>query len=115
MWGTSAVTFASLALLPSVLGADVLKTDGFTNCANGTGTIKVNNVDISFDRSTNTVNFDVSGESTVEQEVIAELIVSAYGVEVYRDTFDPCSEDTKIDELCPGEFCNISQETPRKC
>lgn len=116
MWGTSAVALASLALLPSVLGADILKTDGFTNCANGTGTIKVNNVDISFDRGTNTVNFDVSGESTVEQEVTAELIVSAYGVEVYRNSFDPCSPDTKIDELCPvparAFSANGSQEIP---
>ncbi|KEF51552.1 uncharacterized protein A1O9_12469 [Exophiala aquamarina CBS 119918] len=116
MWGASAVAFASLAILPAVLAADILKTDGFTNCANGTGTIKVNNVDISFDRSTNTVNFDVSGESTVEQEVTAELIVSAYGIEVYRDSFDPCSDDTKIDELCPvparAFSANGSQEIP---
>jgi len=110
MWGTSAVALAALALLPSVLAADILKTDGFTNCANGTGTIKVNNVDISFDRGNNSVTFDVSGESTVEQEVTAELIVSAYGIEVYRDSFDPCASDTKIDELCPGECGNTSFE-----
>lgn len=110
------IAFASLALLPSVLGADILKTNGFSNCNNGTSTIKVNNVDISFDRSTNEVNFDVSGSSTESQEVTAELIVTAYGIEVYRNSFDPCDESTKVDQLCPvpaGSFsANGTQEIP---
>ena len=96
------VALASLALLPSVLGADILKTSGFSNCNNGTSTIKVNNVDISFDRNTNEIQFDVSGTSTKEQDVTAELIVTAYGIQVYQDTFDPCDESTKVDQLCPG-------------
>jgi hypothetical protein len=100
-------TFALLtaaSLLPSVLGADILKTDGFTNCNNGDSTIEVQNVDISFDKSTNEVTFDVAGTSKQEQEVTAELIVTAYGVEVYSQSFDPCADDTKVEQLCPGEL-----------
>ena len=102
MWRTSAVALASLSLLPSVLGTDILKTSGFSNCNNGSSTVKVNNVDISFDRSTNNIDFDVSGTSSEQQFVTAELIVTAYGINVYNNSFDPCADDTKVDQLCPG-------------
>jgi hypothetical protein len=101
MWKASAV-LASLAILPSVLAADVLKTNGFSNCNNGSSTVKVNNVDISFDKSTGNIDFDVSGTSTEQQFVTAELIVTAYGVKVYNNSFDPCDDSTKVDQLCPG-------------
>ncbi|ETI20433.1 hypothetical protein G647_08468 [Cladophialophora carrionii CBS 160.54] len=116
MWRTSVVALASLALLPSVLATDILKTNGFSNCNNGSSTVKVNNVDISFDKSTDTIDFDVSGTSTKEQFVTAELIVTAYGVNVYNNSFDPCADDTKVDQLCPvpaGTFAaNGSQVIP---
>lgn len=102
MWMTSAVALASLALLPSVLGTDILKTSGVSNCNNGTSTINVHNVDISFDRSTNNIQFDVSGTSTQLQYVTADLIVTAYGVQVYQKAFDPCDPSTRVDQLCPG-------------
>ncbi|EXJ90781.1 hypothetical protein A1O1_03885 [Capronia coronata CBS 617.96] len=115
MWRT-VVALTSLSLLPTALGADILKTSGFSNCNNGSSTIKVNNVDISFDRSTNKIQFDVSGTSTKEQEVTAELVVTAYGVQVYQKEFDPCNDSTKVDQLCPvpeGTFAaNGTQEIP---
>lgn len=96
------LALAFLAVLPSALGEEILRTSGFSNCNNGTSTIKVNNVDISFDRSTNEITFDVSGSSTEEQFVTAELIVTAYGVQVYEKSFDPCDDSTKVEQLCPG-------------
>ena len=108
MWRTSAAVIASLALLPAVLGTDILHTNGFSNCNTGESTVKVNNVDISFDKSTNNVDFDVSGTSSKEQFVTAELLVTAYGVKVYNNTFDPCSDDTKVEQLCPGKSKKLS-------
>ncbi|KIX96449.1 uncharacterized protein Z520_07715 [Fonsecaea multimorphosa CBS 102226] len=108
MWRLSTVALASLALLPSVLGTDILKTNGFSNCNNGTSTIKVNNVDISFDRSTNKIDFDVSGSSKQQQFVTAELIVTAYGIKVYNNTFDPCADSTKVEQLCPVPASSFS-------
>jgi hypothetical protein len=87
-----------------VLATDILKTSGVSDCNNGTSTIKVNNVDISFDRSTNNIDFDVSGTSEQVQYVTAELIVKAYGVQVYQKEFDPCDSDTRVDQLCPGRW-----------
>jgi hypothetical protein len=104
MWRSTVVAFASVALLPSVLATDILKTSGVSDCNNGTSTIKVNNVDISFDRSTNNIDFDVSGTSEQVQYVTAELIVKAYGVQVYQKEFDPCDSDTRVDQLCPGRW-----------
>lgn len=98
------MALAALAALPSVLATDILKTNGFSNCNNGSSTLKVNHVDISFDRSTNDVVFDVSGTSSKVQNVTAELVVTAYGIKVYNNSFDPCAEDTRVDQLCPGWY-----------
>jgi hypothetical protein len=102
MWKPSLVAVACAGLLPAVLGTDILKTNGFSNCNTGNSTLKVNNVEISFDKSTNNIDFDVSGTSSKEQFVTAELIVTAYGVNVYNNSFDPCDDSTKVDQLCPG-------------
>jgi hypothetical protein len=105
---------ASLTLLSGVLATDILKTNGFSSCDTGTSSITVNNVDISFDRSTNEINFDVSGTSSKTQAVLASLIVTAYGKQVYNNTFDPCAADTKVDQLCPvpaGAFSAVGNQT----
>ncbi|RMZ80937.1 hypothetical protein DV737_g2785, partial [Chaetothyriales sp. CBS 132003] len=113
---TSLILLAASSLLAApAIAADILKTSGFTDCG-GDSTINVDQVDISFDRSNDTVTFDVSGTSTKEQNVTADLIVTAYGIEVYSKSFDPCDESTKVDQLCPvpsGSFsAQGSQEVP---
>lgn len=92
----------SLLVLPAALAADILKTEGFTSCMEN-AQIRVNSMDIEYDRASNLVTFDVSGTSEIEQEVVATLIVSAYGKEVYKREFDPCDEGTKVEQLCPGK------------
>ena len=101
MWRTSGLALlASTALLPSVYADNILKTDGFNDCG-GDGSIKVNKVDISFDKGSNQVNFDLQGDSSKEQEVTASLVVEAYGVKVFEQDFDPCDDSTKVEQLCP--------------
>ena len=100
MKGVLATGLSTLALLPTVLGGQILQTNGFSTCG-GDSSIKVNNVDISFDRSTSAVTFDVSGSSKESQDVVATLIISAYGKQIYSDTFDPCASDTHVAQLCP--------------
>ncbi len=93
---------SSLVLLPAALAADVLKTEGFSTCLED-AQIRVNRMDIAYDKASNQVTFDVSGTSEREQEVIATLVVSAYGRELYQREFDPCDEASKVDQLCPGK------------
>lgn len=84
------------------MATDVLKTSGFTNCEGGSS-IQVNAVNIEYDKSSETVTFDVSGTSTKEQKVMATLNVTAYGIEVYSNTFNPCANSTYVEQLCPGK------------
>ncbi|KZM25405.1 uncharacterized protein EKO05_0000628 [Ascochyta rabiei] len=94
--------FLLLASAPlGVLAGDVLKTNGYSSCLTGNSDIKVNKLDIEFDRSTKKVKFDVSGTNAKEQKVMATLQVNAYGRSVYSKTFNPCDTDTKVDQLCP--------------
>ena len=93
-----------LGTLPAiVLANDILKTQGFTTCLDNS-TITVTNLDIEYDRSAGAITFDVGGASSRTQEVMASLTVTAYGKEVYKKDFNPCANDTKVTQLCPGKF-----------
>jgi hypothetical protein len=94
--------FLLLASAPlGVLANDVLKTNGYSSCATGNTDIKVNKLNIEFDRTTKKIKFDVSGTNGKEQKIMARLKVNAYGKEVYNKEFDPCEGETKVDQLCP--------------
>ena len=99
-WLVSATIFG--ALFTTVVANDVLKTNGFTTCVDNSK-IKVNALNIQFDRSTKQITFDVGGTSDEVQNVTASLVVSAYGNQVYQKDFNPCADDTKVIELCPGK------------
>ena len=47
------------------------------------------------------VTFDLAGTSTKSTKVIADLVVKAYGNEVYRNSFNPCADSTFVQQLCP--------------
>ncbi|PFH55983.1 hypothetical protein XA68_17239 [Ophiocordyceps unilateralis] len=89
-----------VGLVASARAADILKTDGFSSCGSG-DTIKVDKVDISYDRDQKKVVFDVAGSSLREQNVTAILDVTAYGNSVYQNSFNPCDSNTFVQRLCP--------------
>ena len=109
MWKLQKSSLTVLALVSGVLGGDILKTNGFSDCSNNS-TITVNNVDLQFDRSTNLITFDVSGSSSKSQQVTATLTVTAYGVQVYQKTFDPCDASTKVEQLCPCKTVQLPHD-----
>ncbi|MCJ1477853.1 hypothetical protein MMC13_006526 [Lambiella insularis] len=84
----------------NVLAGNILSSSGFTNCENN-ATITVINANVQFDRSSLVVTFDVSGTSSKQQKVIADLVVTAYGTQVYQKTFNPCDSSTYVAQLCP--------------
>ncbi|KAF2640194.1 TRP-domain-containing protein [Massarina eburnea CBS 473.64] len=93
--------FLLLAAAPlAVLAGDVLETTGFSTCL-ANADVSVTKLNIKFDRTTKQVTFDVSGSSQKEQKIMATLVVNAYGKEVYRNTFDPCDDENRVDKLCP--------------
>ncbi|KAN0076054.1 Transient receptor potential (TRP) ion channel domain containing protein [Elaphomyces granulatus] len=96
-----AVSLIILGFLPSqILADDILKADGYSLCSQNSD-IQVQKFDISYDRASQQVTFDVAGTSNTVQNVTASLIVTAYGNQVYQNTFDPCAAGTKVDQLCP--------------
>ncbi|KKY32930.1 hypothetical protein UCDDA912_g07097 [Diaporthe ampelina] len=97
IWGAA---LAATALTRGALAVDVLKTSGFTNCQTDSA-IQVNKVDIEYNKAAGTVTFDVSGSSSKEQKVMAKLNVTAYGIDVYSNEFNPCENATYVEQLCP--------------
>lgn len=102
-WLQKVLQASFIAGLPAyVLGTEILRTEGFTSCLDDS-TIKVNALNVEYDRAANQVTFDVGGTSAEVQNVTATLVVNAYGKEVYNSgAFDPCAQGSKIDQLCPG-------------
>ncbi|KAH0002804.1 DUF907 domain-containing protein, partial [Aureobasidium melanogenum] len=103
-----------LSTLPArVLGGDILSTQGFTLCSTNP-TIKVEALDVQFDRTTNLVVFNVAGSSSQSQNVTAKIVVTAYGREVYQKPFNPCDAGTYVEQLCPvpaGSFAAQGSQT----
>lgn len=99
----SLLALTVFTLLPSYAAADsnVISTQGFQSCMPNS-TIKVERMNVQFDRSTNRVTFDVAGESGEAQNVTASLEISAYGKQIYQKDFDPCATEVHVPELCPG-------------
>ncbi len=81
---------AALLLVAGVRGVladSILQTGGFSNCGPN-ASIKVQRVNIEYNNDNKTVIFDVAGSSTKQQNVTAVLNVTAYGNQVYSNTFD---------------------------
>lgn len=70
--------------------------------------MKVTNLDVTYDKTTRKLLFDVAGESDVEQKVRGKLIVSAYGQEIYTKTFNPCDSTNPMPGMCPGKSTCIA-------
>lgn len=95
-----AAALAATALTRGAMAVDVLKTSGFTNCQQDSA-IQVKKVDIEYNKAAGSVTFDVSGSSSKEQKVMAKLNVTAYGIDVYSNQFNPCDNSTYVEQLCP--------------
>ena len=92
-----------LSALPAgVLGGDTISTSGYSLCMNN-ASIQVTALDVTYNKNTRVINFNVAGSSAIEQNVTANLVVTAYGQEVYKNSFNPCDND--MPEMCPGLCC----------
>ncbi|OTA93775.1 hypothetical protein M434DRAFT_72488 [Hypoxylon sp. CO27-5] len=99
-WNIRRAAILATAFVSGVLSDDLLVTNGFNNCENDSN-IKVQKVDISYNNADKTVVFDVAGTSDKQQSVIATLSVTAYGEDIYTNTFNPCVNTTFVKDLCP--------------
>lgn len=93
--------FAGLFMAQGVMGDDILKTVGFNICEQD-AQVSVQRADITYNNADRTVVFNVAGTSNQVQSVTAHLSVTAYGMNIYDNTFNPCDEGTFVKQLCPG-------------
>ncbi|KAI1134379.1 TRP-domain-containing protein [Hypoxylon sp. FL0543] len=116
-WNIRRAAILATAFASGVLSDDLLVTNGFNNCEDNSE-IKVEKVNISYNNADKVVIFDVAGTSSKQQNVTATLSVTAYGKDVYTNTFNPCDLTTFVENLCPapaGSFAaKGSQAIPQK-
>ncbi|TKA83296.1 hypothetical protein B0A55_00777 [Friedmanniomyces simplex] len=99
---------ALLSILPvGVLGGNILSTSGFSSCMNN-ATVQVKNLNVSYDKTSRILTFDVAGTSDIVQNVTANLIVSAYGKQIYTKEVNPC--DTGMAEMCPVPAASFASQ-----
>ncbi|KAJ4412998.1 hypothetical protein N0V85_003608 [Neurospora sp. IMI 360204] len=92
--------FAGLIMAQGVMGDDILKTVGFDTCEQD-AQVSVQRADVTYNNADKTVTFDVAGTSNQVQNVTAHLSVTAYGANIYENTFNPCDAGTFVKQLCP--------------
>ena len=92
-----------LSVVPQALAADTLSTKGFQTCLTDS-TIQVTALDVTYTRSTRNVVFNLAGTNSKEQNVTATLTVTAYGHQLYSNSFNPCGDKVHVDKLCPGKY-----------
>jgi len=64
--------------------------------------IQVERLNVTYNRNTRLITFDVAGKSTVQLMVTVDLVVTAYGKEVYTRSFNPCDvHDINMPQICP--------------
>lgn len=101
---------AGAALANGVLAMDVLETVGFTIC-NDQASVSVQRVDIKYLHNDRTITFDVAGTSKQVQNVTAVLSVTAYGHDIFSNSFNPCNQETFVEQLCPGTSPSLLQSS----
>ena len=106
------------ALPVSVLAGDILSTNGVSTCISDPD-ITVKTLNVQYDRSNRQITFDVAGSSAESQKVLLNLVVTAYGQEIYTKEFDPCDNSTGISEsamkqMCPSRFRTYTPKMSRE-
>ncbi|OIW35248.1 TRP-domain-containing protein [Coniochaeta ligniaria NRRL 30616] len=98
--GLLRTALAVAVLAKGVMSTEILQTSGFSSC-NTNSSVSVQRVNISYNNDNKTVTFDVAGTSSKVQNVTAVLNVTAYGQQIYSNSFDPCAPGTFVEQLCP--------------
>ncbi|KAL6904344.1 TRP domain-containing protein [Trichoderma evansii] len=87
-------------LMTGVMGDQILTTTGFTDCGS-LPSVTIHQLSVTYDNNARTVTFDIEGVSTISENVTASLDVTAYGVNAFTNSFDPCDPKSLVNELCP--------------
>jgi hypothetical protein len=101
-WTVLRVAYVVTTFSTGIRAQNILETIGFTSCQNGSATIQVEKVNIQYNAGDKFVSYDLAGSSSRSQNVTGELVVTAFGNEVFSQKFNPCDPGTFVQQLCPG-------------
>ncbi|KAK7951125.1 transient receptor potential domain containing protein [Apiospora aurea] len=114
-WNIRRAAIWATAMAVGVVGDQILTANDFSNCKTSSD-IVVTKSNMQYNNDAKKVTFDVLGTSNKRQNVTAVLKVTAYGQEVYANSFNPCEAKTYVEQLCPvpsGTFgAKGSQDIP---
>lgn len=99
------------ALASRAHASQTLSTEGFAVCGSDLS-VEVDRINLSYDHDNNKVTFDIAASSSAVQNVTATVNVTAYGNQVYTNTFNPCEQGSLVQALCPvpvGTFAASGQ------
>lgn len=96
---TTLITSLLVALLPATTFADRLLRSSSLNTCQENSNFSATLFDVVFTPNNGSLAFDVVGVSSIEGNVTIEMVVFAYGLDVYHTTIDPCASG--LQGLCP--------------
>jgi hypothetical protein len=94
-----------LALTPLVASERILESKSLASCQSNSS-FSASLFDVLFTPDDGTLNFNITGVSTVQGNVTIDLVVFAYGLKVYTQSLDPCTSN--LDGLCPMQQAPIN-------
>ena len=90
-----------LALSPLASAEGILQTKSLNTCPGSDNSgLTATLFDVVYTSNNNTLTFNINAISSINQKVILQLEVIAYGLVIVNQTFDPCG-DTALSALCP--------------
>lgn len=94
----SLLVSALLALLPLVSAERLIQTSSLSSCQSNSS-FSASLFDVVFTPDNRTLTFNIVGVNTISGNITLELVVNAYGLQIYKTTINPCSDG--LDGLCP--------------
>jgi Transient receptor potential (TRP) ion channel/ML-like domain len=99
--GSLLASAAVLVSAPLAAAQGVLQTNSLNACPGSTNSgFTATLFDVVYTSNNNTITFNINAISSISQKVKAQIEVIAYGLVLFNQTFDPCT-DSQLASLCP--------------
>ena len=90
-----------LASLPLTQAYGIIESNSLITCQENSG-FTAQLFDVTYTTNNSTLTFDINGVSTINDYVLLEVTVAAYGYTALTKDIDPCSADEKsLVGICP--------------
>ena len=99
-WTTPSLWLASAALvLPGAMAAEPMLFSSSLNPCQANNNFSATQFDVTLTPKNDSLSFSIVGVSTIVGNVTVDLVVTAYGLQIYKTTLDPCA--LNFNGFCP--------------